>query len=89
MVRWSISFEPKADEDLQRLGSGDRARVLRYLHDRVAPLDDPRLLGKALKADFAGAWRYRVGDLRIIVRIEFDRLVVLVIAVGNRGGIYR
>ena len=89
MVRWSISFEPKADEDLQRLGSGAGARVLLYHHDRVAPLDDPRLLGKALKADFAGAWRYRVGDLRIIVRIEFDRLVVLVIAVGNRGEIYR
>lgn len=89
MTRWSISFEPRADNDLKRLGSGDRARVLRYLHDRVAPLDDPRLLGKALKADFAGAWRYRVGDLRIIVRHEFDRLVVLLIAVGNRGAVYR
>ena len=89
MPKWSISFEPKADKDLRRLSSGDRARVLRYLAERVAPLDDPRSLGKALTADFAGAWRYRVGNLRIIVRIEFDVLVVVVIAVANRGEVYR
>jgi mRNA interferase RelE/StbE len=89
LARWSIGFEPKADKDLQRLSSSDRARVLRYLHERVATLDDPRQLGKALKADFAGAWRYRVGDLRVVVRLEYDVLVVLVIAVANRGDVYR
>lgn len=89
MPRWSISFEPRAEKDLQRLSSVDRGRVLRYLAERVAPLDDPRTLGKALTANFAGAWRYRVGDLRIIVRIEFDVLVVVVIGVGGRGNIYR
>ena len=89
MPQWSISFEPKADKDLQKLSSGDRARVLRYLSERIAPLDDPRALGKALTANFAGAWRYRVGDIRIIVRIEFQVLIVVVIAIGNRGDIYR
>lgn len=89
MPRWSVSFEPKAEKDLRRLSSADRARVLRYLYDRVLPLDDPRDLGKALQGEFAGAWRYRVGNLRIIVRLEFDVLVVLVIAIGSRGDIYR
>jgi mRNA interferase RelE/StbE len=87
--RWSVSFEPKAEKDLRKLSSSDRARVLRFLYDRILPLDDPRALGKALQADFAGAWRYRVGDLRIIVRLEFDVLVVLVIAIGSRGDVYR
>lgn len=89
MARWSIAFEPKADKDLARLGSMDRARVLRFLADRVAPLDDPRALGKSLTANFDGAWRYRVGAIRIIVRLEFDVLVVVVIAVGNRRDVYR
>jgi mRNA interferase RelE/StbE len=86
--RWSISFEPKAEKDLKKLSSPDRARVLRFLNDRVLSLDDPRMLGKALKARFAGAWRYRVGDLRVIARIEFNVLVVVVIAVGDRGDVY-
>ena len=86
---WSISFEPRAEKDLQRLSSGDRARVLRYLADRIAPLDDPRAQGKALRANFSGAWRYRVGDIRIIVRIEFEVVVVVVLAAGHRGDVYR
>ena len=89
MSRWSISFEPGADRDIQRLSSADRGRVLRYLAERVAVLDDPRQLGKALKANFAGAWRYRVGDIRVIARIEYDRVVVVVLAVGHRGDVYR
>lgn len=89
MARWSIAFEPRADKDIARLGSADRARVLRFLTDRLAPLDDPRSLGKALTANFAGAWRYRVGDIRVIVRLEFNVLVVVVIAIGNRRDVYR
>lgn len=89
MTNWSISFEPRADRDLRKLSSNDRGRVLRYLTERFAPLDDPRGLGKALKADFAGAWRYRVGDIRIILRIEFNVLVVVVLAVGPRRDVYR
>ncbi|NMA96712.1 MAG: type II toxin-antitoxin system RelE/ParE family toxin [Phyllobacteriaceae bacterium] len=88
-MRWSISFDPRAEKDLQRLSNIDRGRVLRFLAERVAPLNDPRSLGKALKADFAGAWRYRVGDVRIIVRIEYDRVLILVLAVGQRGDVYR
>jgi mRNA interferase RelE/StbE len=85
--RWSVSFEPRAERDLRKLSSADRARVLRFLHDRILPLDDPRLIGKALQADFAGAWRYRVGDIRIVVRLEFNVLIILVIAIGNRGDV--
>lgn len=89
MPRWSISFEPKAEKDFHKLSTVDRARVLRFLRDRILLLDDPRTIGKALQADFAGAWRYRVGNVRIIVRLEFDVLVVVVIAVGNPGDVYR
>jgi len=88
-VAWAIQFTTRAEKDFRKLGSGDRARVLRFLNDRVRPLDDPRAIGKALQADFAGAWRYRVGDIRIIVRLEYDVLVVLVLEVGNRREVYR
>jgi mRNA interferase RelE/StbE len=88
-VAWAIRFTPRADKDFRKLGSGDRARVLRFLNDRILPLDDPRAQGKALQGEYAGMWRYRVGDIRIIVRLEYDVLVVLVLAVGNRRDVYR
>jgi mRNA interferase RelE/StbE len=88
-VAWAIRFTPRADKDFSKLGSGDRTRVLRFLNERIRPIEDPRSLGKALQGEHAGTWRYRVGDIRIVVRIEFGELVVLVLEVGNRRDIYR
>ena len=88
-MAWAIRFTPRADKDFSKLGSSDRTRVLRFLNERIRPVEDPRSLGQALQGEHAGSWRYRVGDIRIIVRIEFGELVVLVLAVGNRGDIYR
>ena len=66
-----------------------RRRIRDYLERRVAVLDDPRELGEPLKGNFAGLWRYRVGDYRVIAQIQDDRLVVLVVRVGHRREIYR
>jgi mRNA interferase RelE/StbE len=41
-----------------------------------------------LTGPYAGLWRYRVSDWRIIARLERQRLVVLVLRVGHRREIY-
>ncbi len=38
---------------------------------------------------FGEFWKYRVGDYRLICKIEDDQLVVLVLRVGHRKEIYR
>ena len=44
-------------------------RILKFLHERVAKLDDPRSIGKALRGSRLGEfWKYRVGDYRLIAR---------------------
>jgi hypothetical protein len=41
------------------------------LNQRVAKLDDPRSLGDALHGSLLGEfWEYRVGDYRLICKIE-------------------
>ncbi len=57
--------------------------------NRVATADDPRRHGKALTGSLSGAWRYRVGDYRIICKIRDDAVCVLVLEVGHRGEAYR
>jgi mRNA interferase RelE/StbE len=76
-------------DDLRGLGTTPRIRVLRFLEERVAHAEDPRRLGKPLSGDKTGFWHYRVGDHRILVRIEDQRFIVLVISVGHRREIYR
>lgn len=36
----------------------------------------------------AGLWRYRVGDYRIVARIEEDQRVVAIVMIGHRSNIY-
>jgi mRNA interferase RelE/StbE len=38
--------------------------------------------------DLRGLWKFRVGDYRVAYLIEDDRLVVLVVAAGDRKEIY-
>ena len=49
---------------------------------------DPWNLGKPLKGNFKGFFRYRMGKFRIIYTIQEDRLLILVLKVGKRDEVY-
>lgn len=55
---------------------------------RLDKLEDPRRLGKALKGDHKGLWRYRIGSYRVICDIRDDELIVIAIDIGYRKNIY-
>lgn len=87
---WRVEFDPAAERELNKLDPQIARRVLTFLRDRVATLDDPRTLGEALKGSRLGEfWKYRLGSYRIIARIEDDHLAVLVVRIGHRKAIYR
>lgn len=87
---WRIEFEDAAIKELRKLDKPVAKRILVFLRERVAVLDDPRSIGEALKGSQLGDfWKYRVGDYRIIARIEDGALCILVLKVGNRREVYR
>lgn len=89
-MAWRIELDPAAKRELGKLDPQIARRILAFLNDRVATLDDPRSIGEALKGSKLGAfWKYRVGDYRIIASIEDGALSVLVVRVGNRREVYR
>ena len=89
-MAWTIEFDEQARRQLKKLDSQTATRLYAFLRDRVAPLEDPRQLGKALQGSTLGAfWVYRVGDYRIICDLHDRRLVVMVLTLGNRREVYR
>ena len=89
-MAYSVELAESADRELGKLDPQQRKRILKFLYERVAKLDDPRSLGEALHGSRLGEfWKYRVGDYRLICKIEDDRLVVLVLRVGHRKEVYR
>ena len=89
MTVWRVAFDPAAARDIRKLGGQDRGRVMRFVEERIAMAHDPRRLGHALTGAFAGLWSYRVGDIRLIAKIQDDTITVLILRVGNRRAIYR
>jgi mRNA interferase RelE/StbE len=87
-VKWSVEFDDRARRELRKLSQENQQTILRYLRERIAGSDDPRQFGKPLRLNLAGLWRYRVGDYRLICRLEEQRLVVLVLKVGHRKEVY-
>jgi mRNA interferase RelE/StbE len=89
-VAHNVELSESADRELGKLDVQQAKRILRFLHQRIAKLDDPRSIGEALHGSRLGEfWKYRVGDYRMICKIDDDRLVVLVLRVGHRKEIYR
>ena len=89
-MAWIIKYAESASKQLKKLDKQTALRVLDYMDERVAAVDDPRTLGKNLKGPKIGEyWRYRVGDIRVICNIVDGQMMVLVIEIGNRREVYR
>lgn len=89
-MSWKIEIDPAAERELDKLDPQIAKRILKFLHERITPLEDPRSIGEPLKgAQFGEFWRYRVGDYWIIVRIEDYILMILVLRIGHRENVYK
>jgi mRNA interferase RelE/StbE len=88
-VPWSVEVAPRAARTLASLDRPTQVRLRRFMAERLETEADPRRLGHSLSGTLAGLWRYRIGDYRLICRIEDGRCLVLVLEVGHRREVYR
>ena len=89
-MTWKIEFSIRATQDLDKLDPQHARRINQFLFERLMRLDNPRSVGEALHGSQLGEyWKYRVGDYRLISKIEDNRLLILVLRIGHRREIYR
>jgi len=89
-MAWTIEFDKKAQRELKNLDVQTRHRIINFLHERLATMDNPRNIGEALVGTTLGhLWKYRVGDYRVIADIQDERVCILVVRIGNRRDIYK
>lgn len=86
----AIEFEKEAEKELGKLDKQVARRIIEFLRERVAVLDNPRSIGQALTGSVLGDyWKYWVGDYRIVADIQDKKVCVKVVRLGNRREIYR
>ena len=86
---WRLEFSENADRQLSKMDKFARRVIITWLLKNIDGCDNPRALGKGLSADYSGAWRYRVGDYRVLCDIQDAKLVVLAFSVDHRRKVYR
>ena len=80
-MAYTVLIAPSARRDLKRVRGAARRPVADVIDDLAS---NPRPHGSAKLEGADDLYRIRVGDYRIIYRIEDDRLIVLVVRIGHR-----
>ena len=82
---YSIRIKQSAAKALAKIREPDRSRLI----DAIDKLAESPHAGSALKGEFAGLRRVRVGDYRIGYEVDEDVLTILVVRVAHRRDVYR
>ncbi len=82
---YSVKIKASAAKALAKVRVADRLRLV----EAIDLLANSPHAGSALKGEFAGLRRIRVGDYRIIYEVVDGELLVLVVRLGHRREIYR
>ena len=86
--KWKIVFAPKAHKEFDKLQQTTQKRIERYLRQLIEWSHPPKD-GRAMTGTtFKSYWRYRVGDYRIICRIEDNDLIIVIVRVAHRKHVY-
>lgn len=88
-LAWKILIDEGFEKDLKKLDRETQKRIISFLKTRLAKLDNPRQLGKPLQGSLGVFWHYRIGDYRVICKIENKEMLVLVVTASHRKSIYK
>ncbi len=86
---WTVRISLGAKKELRKIDKEAAKCITAFLHDKIENGSNPHDSGKALKGKLGKFWRYRVGDYRIVCRIEEKKVEVLVLRIGHRKEVYR
>ena len=85
---WTIDFDKKAAKEFKALDKPVQKQIDKFLL-KLMKSKNPRQFGDALTGNLKSFWRYRIGDHRLICKIEDEILTVLVVRVRHRKEVYK
>ncbi len=85
MSTYQVILVKSVQKKLKKLPKAKQSAVLKAIKE----LEKDPFLGKPLSGELAGRFSVRVWPYRIIYKIEKNRLVVIVLNIGHRQGVYK
>lgn len=84
-MEYRVIIPKKVQKDLDNIDKRYKERILAAL----TVLAGNPYSGKGLEGEKKGQWSYRVWPYRIIYEIYKQELIILIIRIGHRGGVYK
>lgn len=85
MAKYEVLVLPSAQKEIEKLAKPVQSKVLKAL---LSLSENPRPTG-CKKLVGTDAWRFRIGEYRIVYTIEDKILTIEVIRVAHRKDVYR
>ena len=85
-MAYKVVYLDQVEQDLKKLDKSTIKKILTRIETYLAA--DPKELGKPLKGEYQGYWRYRWGDYRIIYRISEREILIIILHISHRKDVY-
>jgi mRNA interferase RelE/StbE len=69
-------------KDFKKIDTTGQQRIIKTIRKKLTI--KPKEFGKPLAGDLKGYWKLRIGEYRVIYKIEEEKVLVYVILVGYR-----
>ena len=85
-MTYKVVYLDQVEKDLEKLDRSIAKKILNRIETYLVL--HPKELGKPLKGEFEGYWRYRWGDYRVIYKISDREILILILRISHRKDVY-
>ncbi len=83
-MKYEIKTTSRFDREFKKLDKYTQKIIKSWIEQNLIGIEKPREIGKILVGNHKGKWRYRIGDYRLICKIEDKELVILALSIAHR-----
>ncbi|OGK19016.1 hypothetical protein A3D80_03480 [Candidatus Roizmanbacteria bacterium RIFCSPHIGHO2_02_FULL_40_13b] len=84
-MAYQVKLKPTVEKKLKKIPKKEYNRILSaFISLSINPL-----IGKKLEGEYKGSYSFRMWPYRIIYQIYQHQLLILVIKIGHRQGVYK
>ncbi len=83
---YKIEYVDSIRKDLSSVSKANKEKIKKSIEQKL--MTNPIEFGKPLQYSLKGLRRLRVGDYRIVFKIEEHKKVVLILKIGHRKEVY-
>ncbi|OQC01145.1 MAG: Toxin RelG [Firmicutes bacterium ADurb.Bin099] len=88
-MNYQVIFTQAAMRELRKLDRYVASMITSWIRKNLEGCSNPRQHGKSLTAAHSGKWSYRIGCYRLLADIQDDKILILILNVGDRKEIYK